>query len=226
MSRYAIFFLVFITLGLAILLALLGYMTIQSNLLGWFLLISGSICFFGIIIVYWVRRIRFWRPRAKGDMVREERDDWSFWFIVVGMIAMFYLPPVEYIFFTAVLPRNFWMQITGLLLIFFGSTLFIWAHRTLGNYYSGHVSVVEGQPLVQRGPYRFVRHPAYAGYLLIALGVAFGYSSLAGFVVIPALLLPSVIYRLSVEDKILAEHFGMQFKEYAGKVARLIPGIW
>jgi protein-S-isoprenylcysteine O-methyltransferase Ste14 len=86
--------------------------------------------------------------------------------------------------------------------------------------------VVEGQPLVQSGPYRFIRHPAYAGYLLIALGLAFGYSSLAGFIIIPAILLSSIIYRLSVEDRLLAEHFGESFKAYADTTARLIPGVW
>jgi protein-S-isoprenylcysteine O-methyltransferase Ste14 len=226
MSRFAIFFLVVITLGLAILLALLGWVTIQSNLLGWFLLVSGSTYFFGIIVVYWIRRIRFWRPRTNGDMVREERNDWSFWFIAFGMIAVFYLPPVEYLLFTPVLPRGIWVQVVGLLLIFFGSVFFIWARRTLGKYYSGHVSVVKDQPLVQSGPYRLIRHPAYAGYVLIALGVTLGYSSLAGLVVIPVLLLPSVIYRMSVEDNFLAEHFGDQYKEYADKTARLIPRVW
>lgn len=54
MNRFAVFFLVFITLGLAILLALLGAATIRSNLLGWFLLVTGLIYFFGVIIVYWI----------------------------------------------------------------------------------------------------------------------------------------------------------------------------
>jgi len=226
MSRIAIFFLVVITLGLSLLLSFLGLATIKSNLLGWFLLVSDLVYFFGVIIVYWVRRIRFWRPRAKGEIVKEEKNDWSFWMIVAGMIAVFYLPPVEYLYFKTILPQTIWMQITGWILILCGSALFIWARRVLGNYYSGHVSVVDGQPLVQNGPYRFIRHPAYAGYMLIALGVTLGYSSLAGLVIIPVLLLPSVIYRLSVEDKLLAEHFGGQFKKYADKVARLIPGIW
>ena len=226
MSRIAIFFLVVITLGLSLLLSFLGLATIKSNLLGWFLLVSGLVYFFGVIIVYWVRRIRFWRPRAKGEIVKEEKNDWSFWMIVAGMIAVFYLPPVEYLYFKAILPRTVWMQITGWILILCGSVLFIWARRVLGKYYSGHVSVVDGQPLIQNGPYRFIRHPAYAGYIFIALGVTVGYSSLAGLVIIPVLLLPSVIYRLSVEDKLLAEHFGGQFKKYADKVARLIPGIW
>ena len=226
MSRAAIYFLVVMTLGLAILLALSGWATIQSNLLGWFLLITGSIYFFGVIVVYWIRGIRFWRPRAKGEMINEERDDWSFWFIVIGMITAFYLPPIEYLFFTAILPRGEWVQIAGLLLIFLGSLLFIWARRVLGKFYSGHVSVIEGQQLVQKGPYHFIRHPAYAGFLLITLGLALGYSSLAGFAAILSFLLPSVIYRIRVEDKLLSEHFGAQFKDYALKAKRLIPGVW
>ena len=226
MSRAAIQFLVLVALGLAILLALLGWATIRSNLLGWFLLIAGSIYFFGIVIVYWVRRIRFWRPRAERKMVKEERDDWSFWFIVTGMIAAFYSPPLEYLFFPAVILRSIGMQVAGLSGIALGSVLFIWARRVLGQFYSGHVSVIEGQHLVQHGPYHFLRHPAYAGYILIALGLALGFSSLTGFGVILFLLLPSVIYRMSVEDRLLAEHFSTQFTEYARKTKRLIPGIW
>ncbi len=226
MSRTAIFFLVVVTLGLAILLALLGLATLRSNWLGWFLLVSGLIYFFGVVIVYWVRGIRFWRPRAKGEMLREEQDDWSFWFIVAGMIAAFYLPPVEYLLFTAVLPRALWVQITGLFLIFLGSGLFIWARRALGHFYSGHLSVIEGQQLVQSGPYHFVRHPAYAGYLLIVLGLALGYSSVAGFAAILFVLLPCMIYRIRVEDRLLAEYFGTQFKAYTSRTKRLVPGIW
>lgn len=226
MSRTGVFFLAILTLGLAILLALLGCATLPSNLLGWFLLSTGLIYLFGIIIVYWIRGIRFWQSRAMGGMIREERDDWSFWLITMGMIAAVYLPPIEYLFFSASHSRGRIMQIFGLLLICFGSVLFIWARHVLGTFYSGHVSVIEGQQLVQHGPYHFIRHPAYAGYLLITLGLALGYSSLAGFAAILFLLLPAVIYRIRVEDKMLAEHFGLLFEEYASRTMRLVPGIW
>ena len=226
MSHIAIFFLVVLTLGLSLFLSFLGFATIKSNLLGWFLLLAGLVYFFGGIIVYWIRGIRFWGPRAQGQIVREERSDWSFWMIVAGMIAAFYLPPVEFLYFKNILPQSLWMQSIGLIFILCGSALFIWARHTLGNYYSGHVSVLDGQPLVQEGPYRFIRHPAYMGYLLIAVGIAVGYSSLSGLAVIPILLLPAVIYRLSVEDTFLAEHFGDEFRAYAKNTARLIPRVW
>lgn len=226
MSHVAIFFLVVLTLGLSLVLSFLGFATIQSNLLGWFLLLAGLVYFFGVIIVYWIRGRHFWRSLAKGRIVLEERNDWSFRTIVAGMIAVFYLPPVEFLYFKNILPQSIWMQSIGLIFILCGSLLFIWARHTLGNYYSGHVSVVEGQPLMQDGPYRFVRHPAYMGYLLIAVGIAAGYSSLIGLAVIPILLLTAVIYRLSVEDKFLTEHFGDAFRAYAKNTARLIPYVW
>jgi protein-S-isoprenylcysteine O-methyltransferase Ste14 len=175
--------------------------------------------------VYWVRRIQFWGPSADGKPVREEQDDRSFWFIVLGMISAFYLPPLEYLYANPLLPRGVWLEILGWLLIVLGSVLFIWARRALGEFYSGHVSVIEGQPLVQSGPYRLIRHPAYAGYLLIALGVAVGYSSLAGLAAF-LFLLSTVVYRIRVEDRLLAEHFGPQFARYARKTKRLVPWIW
>jgi protein-S-isoprenylcysteine O-methyltransferase Ste14 len=226
MSRVSIFFLVIVTLGLAMLLAGLGWVTMESNILGWFLFLTGLIYFFGVIIVYWFRRIRFWQPSAGGAIQKEERNDWSFWLIVIGMIAAFYLPPLEYLLIAAFLPRGLGIQITGFLLVFLGSMSFIWARRVLGAFYSGHVSVIAGQPLVQHGPYRFIRHPAYAGYLLIAFGLALGYSSLIGFAAILSFLLPAVIYRIGVEEKLLGEHFGVIFEDYVSRTRRLIPGIW
>ena len=96
-------------------------------------------------------------------------------------------------------------------LVLLGSILFVWARRTLGRHYSGHVSVKKEQELVQSGPYRIIRHPAYAGYLFMTFGLALGYSSLLGFVSTLLILLPAAIYRIRVEDRMLAEHFGTQF---------------
>jgi protein-S-isoprenylcysteine O-methyltransferase Ste14 len=226
MSRALTFFLVVITLGLALLLAWLGLATVPSNWLGWFLLITGLVYFFGVLIVYWFRRIQFWKPRAKGETVKEERNDRSFWLIAAGMIAAFYVPPGEYLLLESVLPRVVSMQIIGLFLIVLGSILFVWARRTLGHFYSGHVSVIEGQRLVQDGPYRFIRHPAYAGYLLLALGEALGYSSAIGLLAILGLLLPSLLYRINVEEKLLSAHFGEAHQRYASRTRRWLPGIW
>jgi len=52
MSRIAIFFLVVFALGLAYVIGMLGWLTVKTNLLGWFLLLVGAAYLVGVVIVY------------------------------------------------------------------------------------------------------------------------------------------------------------------------------
>jgi len=141
-------------------------------------------------------------------------------------MAAFYLSPLEYIYFPGFLPRASYLQYTGFGLILLGVALFVWARRTLGSNFSGHVSVKKGQELVRSGPYKYIRHPAYAGYLLMALGISLGYSSLAGLTSVLLLLIPSVVFRLQLEEKLLSGQFGGDYEDYTKKTKKLIPGVW
>jgi protein-S-isoprenylcysteine O-methyltransferase Ste14 len=226
MNRKAVYFLVFIVPVLAIVLALLGLETLSTNLLGWLLFLTGIVYAAGVVIVAYIRRETFWEAKIPGDITQAEHGDRSFWMITLAMMAVFYLSPLEYIYLAPQLPRTVGMENTGTALFVLGTALFVWARRILGAHYSGHLSVKEGQALIQTGPYRTIRHPAYAGYLLMALGLAVGYSSLAGIVSAVFVLLPCIIYRMHVEDRLLSEHFGKQFDEYRRRTKRLIPGIW
>ena len=226
MSRIAIFSLLVVAPLLAIVLALLGIKTLPAVPLGWFLVLVGVAYPAGLLIVWGIRRRRFWESTAGGVTTREEQGDRSYWLITAGMVLAFYLPPVEYLYLAAVLPRVGWMPAAGIFLVCLGVVLFVWARRTLGPNYSGHVSVKSEQSLVRSGPYRFIRHPAYAGFLLMALGLCLGYSSLTGLGAVLALLVPGLVYRMRVEEKLLVQHFGDAYREYRRTTRRLIPGIW
>ncbi len=118
------------------------------------------------------------------------------------------------------------MSTLGVGLVIFGAALFVWARRSLKTGYSGHLSVKTGQTLVQSGAYGSIRHPAYAGYLMMALGISLGYASLVGIILVLTVLLPSLVYRIKVEEKLLTGHFGAAYQQYMRKTKRLIPGIW
>jgi protein-S-isoprenylcysteine O-methyltransferase Ste14 len=118
------------------------------------------------------------------------------------------------------------MQILGLALLLLGMALRLWTRRAIKGMYSGHVEVVNDHTLVTTGPYRYIRHPGYAGFVLLCLGIAAGYSSLIGLGAIPLLLIPGLAYRMRVEDDLLESHFGEDFRTYAQRVKKLIPGIW
>lgn len=219
-------FLLVATPALAVLLALLGLKTLSTNPLGWFLMLVGVVYAAGVVIAFYIRKEQFWESTLKGTTTQEEPGDRSFWLITMGMMAAFYLPPIEYLFFAPVLPRTNWMAFSGAFIIILGISLFVWARRVLGTNYSGHVAVKEGQELVQNGPYRLLRHPAYMGYFLMALGIGLGYSSIAGLIVIFVLLLPVMVYRINVEERMLAGHFREAYYEYARRTKRFVPGIW
>jgi protein-S-isoprenylcysteine O-methyltransferase Ste14 len=55
---------------------------------------------------------------------------------------------------------------------------------------------------------------------------AVGYSSLIACAAVIILLVPGLIFRIVVEERLLMEEFGEQYRTYAQKTKRLIPGIW
>lgn len=226
MSRLAVFFLMIVAPALSICLALLGLETLRENFLGWFLLLFGVAYPAGGVIYYFIRREPFWRSARVGETVLEEKGDRSFWLILPGFLAVFFAPPLEWMYLPEVLPRAVWMQVSGLGLILAAVALRVWARAHIRGMYSGHVEVQAEHQLVQSGPYRFVRHPGYTGFLLLALGVTVGYFSLIGLAAIPVLLLPGLAFRMSVEERLLGENFGEEYRAYARKTRRLIPFIW
>jgi protein-S-isoprenylcysteine O-methyltransferase Ste14 len=206
-SRPAALFLLILTPALAVFLALLGIATLRTNPLGWFLFLTGIVYTVGIVIDAYVRKEEFWKSGRDESYLLEERSDRSFWLITLGLLAVFYLSPFEYLYFSTFQPRTAWVESIGVGLVLLGSALFVWARRTLGRHYSGHVSVKKEQDLVKSG-------------------LALGFSSLSGLVSTLLILLPATVYRIRVEDRLLAEHFGTQFEKYARKKKRLLPGIW
>jgi protein-S-isoprenylcysteine O-methyltransferase Ste14 len=117
-------------------------------------------------------------------------------------------------------------QIVALLIVSAGYTLVVWATGT--NAFFSQVVRIQterGHTVVSSGPYRFVRHPAYVGMVLVVLGAPIMLGSWWALIpgVISAVL---VIVRTALEDKTLqAELPG--YVEYAQRTRyRLLPGVW
>jgi protein-S-isoprenylcysteine O-methyltransferase Ste14 len=116
--------------------------------------------------------------------------------------------------------------VAGLLGIWAGLAVRVWAVITLGGSFSTFAQAKAGQAVVTHGPYRWVRHPSYTGLLLIALGFglnARNWLSVLICAVVPALgLLP----RIAVEESELARVLGEQYRRYQRTTRRLVPGLW
>lgn len=226
MSPLAVLFLLIIAPALALCLGLIGLETLSDNILGWFLLVFGIAYPVGGVIYYFIRHEPFWKSTDGGKTAKEEKKDNSFWAILPGFLVVFFAPPLEWMYLPAVLPRVTWLQITGLILILTAIALRIWARAHIRGLYSSHVEVLSTHRLVQSGPYRIIRHPGYTGLVLMALGLAIGYASLVGLVAVPILILPGLAYRIMVEERLLSEKFGEEYRVYQRRTKRLIPFLW
>lgn len=123
-------------------------------------------------------------------------------------------------------PYSITVKVVALLVIVLGYVFGTWA-LIENRFFSGVVRIQEdrGHRVVTTGPYRFIRHPGYAGTLWFYLAMPVLFDSLWAF--IPALLLFGVIIlRTVLEDRTLqAELPG--YKEFTQKTRyRLFPGIW
>lgn len=82
-----------------------------------------------------------------------------------------------------------------------------------------------GQRPISNGPYRFIRHPGYAGAIAIFAGIALALAS--WWALIPAGVASALlIVRTGLEDRLLRRELP-GYQAYADRTRfRLAPGLW
>ena len=118
-----------------------------------------------------------------------------------------------------------WAFYLGIGLMIAGIVLRQWSIAVLGRYFSRTVGVQEGQAVVDRGPYRLVRHPAYTGSLLTIVGLGFVLQSWGAVLVLIAFFGVAFGYRIHVEEEVLTSKLGDEYVAYAKRTKRLIPYV-
>jgi protein-S-isoprenylcysteine O-methyltransferase Ste14 len=100
------------------------------------------------------------------------------------------------------------------------------AIRTLGRFFTATVTVQQGQRVIDTGPYRLIRHPSYTGALGTALGCALVFHSAIGAALVAAVAVPAYLYRMSVEERRLAQELGEPYEAYMRRTKRLLPFVY
>jgi len=157
--------------------------------------------------------------------VREDRGNrWVIWaFGVLGMLGAF-LP--------AFTDRcDFWtvggetIRWIGLAVFTAGSVLRIGGAFVLGRRFSPLVAIQPGHTLVTGGLYGTIRHPSYLGLVIASVGMSLVFRSMVGLI-ISALLLGVVLFRIAAEERLLQAQFGDAYAAYRRRTARLIPRVY
>ena len=118
-------------------------------------------------------------------------------------------------------PLEFASGLLGAALSAAGLLVSVWTFLAFPSIGTGHY-VAEGQVLVSRGPYAWVRHPTYLGVLLLWFGLGIAFRSLP---VLLAAAFYGVVYELYArrEEEMMSATFGDAYIRYCALVGRFLP---
>jgi protein-S-isoprenylcysteine O-methyltransferase Ste14 len=114
------------------------------------------------------------------------------------------------------------LQGVGLGLCFLAPALLLWADRHLADHFG---RAEASRSIITEGPYRWVRHPRYAGLLLNRAGFALVFASVIGWALFAGWYL-LVRRRIRLEEEHLQKRYGPTWEQYAAGRARLVPGVY
>ena len=110
----------------------------------------------------------------------------------------------------------------GLVLLGWLAIFFVFKENT---FTSATIELAPDHKVISTGPYALVRHPMYAGALVMLVGIPIALGSWWGLLVIVAMT-PALIWRMFDEENFLARNLP-GYAEYQRRVRyRLIPQVW
>lgn len=161
---------------------------------------------------------RLFGPRAEGPFLAGATA--VILLLYVAAVLMYLINPAWMMW--AALDSPVCLRWAGGLLMTLGAALHLWGSHHLGTNLTVTISTITGHRLVTSGPFRWVRHPLYAGGMLESLGVCLllsNYAVAAGALGFWTL----VIIRTKKEEAILFDTFGEAYRNYQTRTGRFLP---
>jgi protein-S-isoprenylcysteine O-methyltransferase len=117
-------------------------------------------------------------------------------------------------------------QVAGIGIFAAGIALRWYAIVYLGRFFTVNVAIAPDHQLIDRGPYRMVRHPSYTGSIaaIAGLGLCLCNSASLVMLLVPTLLV--FLRRMRIEEDALTATFGDRYRDYVRRTKRLIPAIY
>jgi protein-S-isoprenylcysteine O-methyltransferase Ste14 len=80
--------------------------------------------------------------------------------------------------------------------------------------------------VITTGPYRFIRHPSYAGLILVVMAVGLLIGNWWAFACLTLAMAGALVYRIGIEERAMLQNVGGGYLAYAATHKRLVPFIW
>ncbi len=182
-------------------------------------LLYGVSCLAWILLEIWI----FYRERGK---VHKNTDNNTRWINVLAVLLAIVLgnmfANVPYYAMRGANTRFF----IGTIVIWLGWILRLWSVATLGKFFRTTVMIQKKHVVIESGPYQILRHPSYAGMLLMLTGVGIGMGNWIGLALMEFVVLIAFVKRIALEEKTLVQSLGRNYRDYMKRTKKLIPFIY
>lgn len=170
------------------------------------------------------------KARREGGMIKRQEEGWlalvirivvSIPLLIVLLLNIFYPLAMSWAKFNLPLLVQLFALVVGFLCIPF----LLWVFLSIGKNISETILIKDEHELVMHGPYRWIRHPLYAGSLLLLISTSL---VLADYVILGYAVVGLLAFRLLVipaEEKQLLETFGEDYECYQSRTGAILPWI-
>lgn len=172
--------------------------------------------------------VEYWLIVRDRGLAHERQDQGSKRVLVIACwLALALCITLAVVVRSAAFPGNPWIPVVlGIMFILLGIWLRIWSVKTLGRFFRRTVMVQGAHRVIQEGPYKYIRHPSYTGFLISAFGLGLMFGNWLGLLVLFAIIFLAFLQRIAVEEGVLARELGAPYQEYMQHTKRLIPFIY
>jgi protein-S-isoprenylcysteine O-methyltransferase Ste14 len=170
-----------------------------------------------VLVVYLTVSARQGKRDTEGHLLQS----FGLMFAIIAAFVLPHLPPFDLVNFA---PTHLLLSTAGLIMCIAGMALLVSGRQHLGANWSQTVAAKDEHELVTSGPYRYIRHPMYAGGFVACIGSAI----VAGgpFVFLLLFLGTLFLWRVHAEDKLMAQQFPTEYPAYMKRTKALIPFVW
>jgi protein-S-isoprenylcysteine O-methyltransferase len=166
------------------------------------------------------------RKRAKsGESRVEDKGSLNLiWIVIVTCVTLAF--NLAYLVPEAAMNAAPALRRLGIALFAAGIALRWYAIVHLGRFFTVNVAVAADHRLIDTGPYRIIRHPSYTGALMAFLGLGLCMANWASLLCLLVPICLVFLWRIHVEETVLLQALGDQYRNYMQRTKRLIPAVF
>jgi protein-S-isoprenylcysteine O-methyltransferase len=165
-----------------------------------------------------------WKRSGQGAKSADQGSLRLLWMVILASVALAVVVQMVVPEASSVLLEQ--LRTTGGALFLAGLALRWYAILYLGRLFTVNVAIAAEHPVIDSGPYRYVRHPSYVGALLAFLGIGITFANWLSLLmmVLPTSL--AFMRRIRIEEAALSRALGEPYVRYMARTKRLLPGLY